>query len=304
MSSPTVHTDEQVLSEIKIFPGPLGRSKMLNAMRSKNNWALSDARLKRLLAQANESDSATPIHQDYSEPVDIVSLFTAYGNAVSVPWTRDSPTVPNATYEPDEGCDPPAPILPANPLAAQIRFHKESTRFFILYGRGEYDYAVTPNSSIGIILSIFQKRVLGFLEGKRRPLSVDQQRALNENGGVQTMFEYYEAAGKMAGILASDVGRQFEAEYGLNPLRWRTNEQNDPAWRKAYEGAKEAIHKKNTMPILKALSESQVVPRGMFPAVDKRGNPIYDPKINGRFALIITKVSKATGIECGDLPRN
>ncbi|KAK0216336.1 hypothetical protein IW262DRAFT_1399723 [Armillaria fumosa] len=303
MSSPTVPTDEQVLSEIKTFTSPLGRSKMLNAMRSKNNWALSDARLKRLLTQANESGSATPIHQDYSEPVDIVSLLTIYGNAISVPWTRDPPTVPNATYEPDEGCNLPPPVLPANPLAAQLRFHKESTRFFILYGRGEYDYAVTPNSNVGIILSTFQGRILGFLEGKRRPLSVDQQRALNENGGVQAMFEYYEAAGKMSGIPAGDVGRQFEAEYGFNPLRWRTNEQNDPAWRKAYEGAKEAIHKKNTIPIFKALCQSQVVPRGIFP-VDKRGNPIYDPKINGRFALIITKVSKVTGIECGDLPRN
>ncbi|KAK0433196.1 hypothetical protein EV421DRAFT_1910345 [Armillaria borealis] len=301
MSPPTVPTDEQVLSEIKTFTVPLGRLKMLNAMRSKNNWVLSDTRLKRLLAEAN--DSATPTHQDSSEPVDIVSLLTAYGNAVSVPWTQDLPTRPNATYEPDERFDLPPPILPANPLAAQLQFYEESTRFFILYGRGEYDYAVTINSDVGIILLTFQERLLGFLKGKRTPLSVDQQRALNENGGVQTMFEYYEAAGKKAGIPASDVGRQFEAEYGINPLRWRTKEQNDPAWRKAYDGAKEAIHKKHTIPILKAMNQSQVVPRGMIP-VDKSGNPVYDPKINGRFSLIITKVSKATGMECGDLPRN
>ncbi len=53
------------------------------------------------------------------------------------------------------------------------------------------------------------------------PLSVDQQRALNENGGVQTMFEYYEAAGKKAGIPASDIGRQFEAEYVILPSKRR-----------------------------------------------------------------------------------
>lgn len=136
MSPPTVPTNEQVLSEIKTFTVPLGRQKMLNAMRSKNNWVLSDARLKRLLAEAN--DSATPTYQDSSEPVDIVFLLTAYGNAVSVPWTQDLPTRPNATYEPDEpGCDLPPPILLANPLAAQLRFYEESTLFFILYGRGE-----------------------------------------------------------------------------------------------------------------------------------------------------------------------
>ncbi|KAK0445600.1 uncharacterized protein EV420DRAFT_1571794 [Desarmillaria tabescens] len=83
------------------------------------------------------------------------------------------------------------------------------------------------------IYQIFRGRLLDFLKGKRMPLSMDQQRALNENGDVQTIFEYYEAAGKKAGIPASDVGRQFEAEYGFNPLRWRTKEQNDPAWRKA-----------------------------------------------------------------------
>ncbi|PBK85635.1 hypothetical protein ARMGADRAFT_1017708 [Armillaria gallica] len=51
------------------------------------------------------------------------------------------------------------------------------------------------------------------------------------------------------------------------------------------------------------MNQSQVVPRGMIP-VDKRGNPVYDLKINGRFSLIITKVSKDMGMECGDLPQN
>ncbi|KAK0200700.1 hypothetical protein DFS33DRAFT_1490081 [Desarmillaria ectypa] len=221
------------------YSAPLGRLKMLNVMRSKNNWALSKARLKRLLTEAN--GGATPIHQDYFEPGDI-----------------DLPTSPNATYEPEERSDLPPPVLPANPLAAQLRFHRKSTRFFVLYGRGEYDYAVTPNSTIGIILSVrvilvlneespslhrayqtFLCRLFKFLKRKRMPLSMDQQRALNETRGVQTIFEYYEASGEKAGIPVSDVGRQFEAEYGSNPLRWRTKEQNDPAWRKAYDEAKE-----------------------------------------------------------------
>ncbi|KAG7441215.1 uncharacterized protein BT62DRAFT_923442 [Guyanagaster necrorhizus] len=294
MASPIVPTDEQVLSEIKTFATPLGRQKLLNAMRSKNNWALSDARLKRLLAEVN--DHATATHQDSLESTDVVSLLTDYGNAISAPLTQDLSEGPNATYEAEELSDLPPPVLPTNPLSAQLQFHKESPGFFILYGRGEYDYAVIPNSSIAIILSLLE-----FLKGKRMPLSVDQQKALNENGGVQTMFEYYEAAGKKAGIPVGDIGRQFEAEYGIDPLRWRTKRQNDPAWRKTYDGVKEVIHKKYMIPVMKAMSESLVVPRGMIP-MDEAGNPIYDPKVNGRFALVITKISKVTGIECGDLP--
>lgn len=75
--------------------------------------------------------------------------------------------------------------------------------------------------SLKRLYQTFKESLLGFLKGKRIPLSVDQQRALNENGRVQTMFEYYESAGEKAGIPASDVGRQFEAEYVILPSKRR-----------------------------------------------------------------------------------
>lgn len=59
---------------------------------------------------------------------------------------------------------------------------------------------------------IIQGRILELITGKSRPLSEEDQAMMNRWAGVQTFFEYYEAAGKKAGLPACDVGRQFEAE--------------------------------------------------------------------------------------------
>ncbi|KAK0189395.1 hypothetical protein F5146DRAFT_1050800, partial [Armillaria mellea] len=238
---------------------------------------------------------------DFSEADD--SLLLTYTNALTqyrsdFPVLLDSPYLQTSPVS--EATSPPPPILPKGALGAQLRFQDNNSRhFFILYGRGEYDYAAGHNTQVSMLHMIIQKRILGLITGKSRPLSEEDQAMMNRWGGVQAFFEYYEAAGKKAGLPASDVGRQFEAEYGVNILARRTSEQNDPMWRNAYDRAKESIHKKYMLPILKQLSKHPKT-RGTAP-VDSNGEPIYDPKVHGRFAFIITKVSKKTGKACGDL---
>ncbi|PBK69322.1 hypothetical protein ARMSODRAFT_1004112 [Armillaria solidipes] len=302
-TSLTIPTDEQVLGDLDNYKESLGRSKILDGMRSKNNWSLSDARLKRLMSKKDSSRSrAVPRvtgSVDFSEADN--SLLLTYSNALTQ-YRSDFPVLLDSPCsQVSEATDIPPPSLPKDALGAQLRFFNNNPRhFFILYGRGEYDYAAGHNTQISMLHMIIQKRILELITGKSRPLSEEDQAMMNRWAGVQTFFEYYEAAGKKAGLPASDVGRQFEAEYGVNILARRTPEQNDPRWRNAYDRAKESIHKRYMLPILKQLSQHPKT-RGTVP-VDSNGEPIYDPKVHGRFAFIITKVSKKTGKACGDLP--
>ncbi|KAK0237266.1 hypothetical protein EDD85DRAFT_605149 [Armillaria nabsnona] len=230
---------------------------------------------------------------DFSEADN--SLLLAYSNALTqyrsdFPVLLDSPYSQTSSVSEVTGLPPPS--LPKDALGAQLRFFDNNPRhFFILYGRGEYDYAAGHNTQISMLHMIIQRRILELITGKSRPLTEEDQAMMNRWAGVQTFFEYY--------LPASDVGHQFEAEYGVNILARRTSEQNDPRWHNAYDRAKESIHKKYMLPILKQLSQHPKT-RGTVP-VDSNGEPIYDPKVYGRFAFIITKVSKKTGKACGDL---
>lgn len=46
------------------------------------------------------------------------------------------------------------PVLPENALAAQEKFKDESTRCFVLYGRGKYDYGITPNTDMQLFIDV------------------------------------------------------------------------------------------------------------------------------------------------------
>jgi hypothetical protein len=50
---------------------------------------------------------------------------------------------------------PPIP-LPADALAAQQRYKRDSIRVFKLYGLGEYDFRVTPNADMAMLMDVSQ----------------------------------------------------------------------------------------------------------------------------------------------------
>jgi len=44
--------------------------------------------------------------------------------------------------------------IPPNAFAAQQRYKDDGTRCFKLYGRGEYDYGVSPNADMAIMIEV------------------------------------------------------------------------------------------------------------------------------------------------------
>jgi hypothetical protein len=52
------------------------------------------------------------------------------------------------------------PRLPANPLQAQLKYKDESTRYIKLYGSGEYDFGITPNSDMGVFIEVIVSPLL------------------------------------------------------------------------------------------------------------------------------------------------
>ena len=128
------------------------------------------------------------------------------------------------------------------------------------------------------------------------------------SGIAQSLFALYEAGGRKAGLSVTDVARQFQAEcvrrlalarlldadrYGADMRFTRRPILEEES------AAERAAFKKNKLDILREVRKKspQHVP------VDKHGNIIYDEAKHGRYAVIVTRVDKRTGEECGDLPR-
>ncbi|KAF9023652.1 hypothetical protein BDZ89DRAFT_1069664 [Hymenopellis radicata] len=297
-SSLTVPTDKQVLlalDQLKTLPG---RPKLLALLKSDNSWSLSDARLRKLINQREQEKKPRQRppgilpYNDLHEIKDFAKRYhcLACGSSPELHTNRKVQAVIVA----DRIKALPPPSLPNDALAAQLQFFEDSTRVFILYGRGKFNYAATPNASVGIMLALCRNRMLEFLKIHPSPST------LNKNPFVHTLFEYYEAAGIKAGLPAEDVGRQFEAEWGVNPLEFRTEEEKSLQYRAFYNEWKEERHKLATIRMNTSLFYSSSTQPETF-KLDENGFVAYDVRVNGRFALIITKVDKRTGQECGNL---
>lgn len=127
---PTTPTDEEVISALesltlmiikKGYPD-LARLKVLALLKTEHNWALSDARLKKIMAAYG---LRSPLSQNWDNAIDQSTL--------------------------------PPPVLPADAFAAQKKYKEESIRCFKIYGRGNYDYGVTPNSDMQILIAVRAK---------------------------------------------------------------------------------------------------------------------------------------------------
>ncbi|KAF8911267.1 hypothetical protein CPB85DRAFT_1304483 [Mucidula mucida] len=310
-SKPTLPSDMEVLLALDELPTPLGRPKILAALKTNNNWALSDTRLKKLIEHRNEAKNSKPPKRPLRVRSDPIQALTDFMNAIQSVSPADVMKVYKEHPElhchrpvrianvPDHIRALPPPSLPDDPLAAQLRYFKESTRIFVLYGRGHFDYGVTTNSSDGLMLQICRDEITRFLENRPRPLDANAQYFLNRKNKLHTLFEYYEAAGRKASLPAEDVARQFEAEWGINPLRFRTEEENDPQYRAFYNDWKEEIHKAASIPLY--TSTFYAAPHLTTFKVEQDGMVAYDVKTFGRFAIIIVKIDKQTGKECGEL---
>lgn len=122
---PMIPSDAEVVAatELVLAAYPeLGRLKVLAQLKSENNWSLSDARLKKLLA----AHRALPQEQAVAS--------SSGGSSGSNVIREDDPSLP-------------LPYLPTNALQAQQDYAESSTRIYKVYGR-RYDYGVSPNVSL------------------------------------------------------------------------------------------------------------------------------------------------------------
>ncbi|KAI1608819.1 hypothetical protein EDD36DRAFT_94440 [Exophiala viscosa] len=194
-----------------------------------------------------------------------------------------------AEYGLDGNAEPaPPPALPANALAAQQKYKDESTRLFRLYGRGKYDFGVSPNSDQQIKIDIMHQRLLD--AGCPGPFDPASKAALGNAWPLQDMYEFYWAAAQKTGgaVTREDVGRQLEAEYGVSPL---------PYLKEQSLAEIEARKAKFKEAALKLKRELLRTPEGRtYIKTNARGEPLWDESIHGEFVVLVVKINKGDGL--------
>jgi hypothetical protein len=104
------------------------------------------------------------------------------------------------------------------------------------------------------------------------------------------MFRFYWAAAQKTGgaVIREDVGRQLEAEYGVNPLRyWK-----DPS--PAEVEARKAAHKKGALEVKRELLKTTEGRTNI--KTNARGEPLWDDDVHGEFVVLVVKINKGDGL--------
>ncbi|KAJ7035044.1 hypothetical protein C8F04DRAFT_1099902 [Mycena alexandri] len=158
----------------------------------------------------------------------------------------------------------------------------KSTRHYRIIGRDGYDYASTPNSDMGILLNIMQKRAIE--EPRLRAHS------------LYTMWEHLEPAAKKAGVPVENLRAQLTEEYGMDPLTAAPpppRNDTERALRNAEAERVKADHKRNKMAMMRQMRK-QGAP---IPLDLKTGDVAWNDEIHGQFVVLVTRVDKATGLK-------
>ncbi|KZV87847.1 hypothetical protein EXIGLDRAFT_839635 [Exidia glandulosa HHB12029] len=266
----------------------MGAAKVLAAVKDAHpDWALSEQRLRKVM---KEHGLGLP-HPSLSTPQIFPKAATT---------SRPSPGAPGFYRPHDEA---PAPALPIDARAEQLRYQKESPRSYKLYGRGtKWDYAVTWNVDMQLMVTMMQNRMLE--AGLPRDDRQKQQWA--EAPPMRTIFEQLWPAAQRAGLTRADLGRQLEAEWGANPeplIFYPRTKRELTVW-EAQRADEAAKYKVTSMRIKREMARAA---RGTehegSVKTDARGQPLWDEEVNGQYVVILSRLHKGTDIECGDLPQ-
>ncbi|KAL8638163.1 MAG: hypothetical protein Q9226_009024 [Calogaya cf. arnoldii] len=184
-----------------------------------------------------------------------------------------------------------------------VKYYEDSTRCFILYGRGKYDYGITPNPDQqlkldGLIRDMSLCILIDMQQSNQNPL--DQIWLKSSSKGafgrsrllIQDFFELYLAGTRKEGLDTNDVFQQFEA------TKWSPFLQsNNPAKCATREAKRKIAHKKGKPKMLRLIARTAP---GMV-EVDSSGEPVWKDEKYGEFVVIATRIDKATGQEVGDV---
>ena len=248
----------QAVHDLRQTQPNLGRAKMLQQLKESRNWNLSEARFKKLVPSVNQLNAKDGETQ------------------LSVPKKLG---------------------IPEDALAAQLLYKENSIRHFKIYGRGEYNYGVTPNADQGVLLDLCHSRLIK----KPRPKSANEKRSIANGSELRCIWDFYVAAAAIAGVPKADVGLQLEAEYGV-PWTYLPTPATEMTGPEAAH--KKALHKQKSLQMKRAMLKT-AEGRRIIP-VDDRGEPIWDEAKNGQFALIVVRIDKNEGLQefgrVGDAP--
>ena len=177
--------------------------------------------------------------------------------------------------------------IPEDALAAQRAYHENSIRHFKIYGRGEYNYGVTPNADQGVLIDLARSR----LSKIQRPQSEQAKRSIADSQFLRIIWDFYVAAAAIAGVPKTDVGLQIEAEYGV-PWTYLPTPATEETGPKAAH--RKALFKQKSLQMKRAMLKH---PEGKkYIPVDNRGEPIWNEAKNGQFALIVVRIDKSEGL--------
>ncbi|KAI9708402.1 MAG: hypothetical protein M1828_003000 [Chrysothrix sp. TS-e1954] len=184
---------------------------------------------------------------------------------------------------------PIPPNIPQDALAAQLRYKRDSTRHFRIYGRGEYNFGVSLNADQAVHLDIAHTRLMK----AGRPQSEEQSRQAAVAWPTRLVWDNYFAAAKIAGVSKAEVGAQIESEYGV-PLRYLpvpTIEEIGPEAEK-----RKAAFKAESLKVKRQMLRESPESRKFIPT-DGKGEPLWSENVNGQFALLVVKIDKGEGLK-------
>ncbi|KXG46317.1 uncharacterized protein PGRI_051730 [Penicillium griseofulvum] len=182
--------------------------------------------------------------------------------------------------------DLPPISYPQDALAVQQKYKDESIRCFKIYSRGPYDFGVSPNSDMAIRVDIAHNRV----KNAGRPKTEGDRITMATSWPMRCLFDYNWAAAEIAGVSKEDIGRQLEAEYGVNPVPFLP-----PAPTLAEIMDRKIKFKIASMEKLRQMLKHPEI-RKLIP-VDARGEPIWDEAKHGEFCVLVVKIDKGRGLE-------
>ncbi|KAL5417182.1 hypothetical protein PMIN06_000922 [Paraphaeosphaeria minitans] len=259
-------TDAEILDATRALYNStpnVGRAKALVTLKTENNWDIGNKRFKRLLEASD----------------------VAQNNAAGA---KEEDTTGGAQQQ----LEPPKPAstpiqLPKDAHAALVRYMETSIRCFRIYGRGAYDYGVSPNMDQQLLIGICHGRLLRL--GAPGPWDEKTKIYIASSSEMYTIWNYWWAAGRKVGLAKEDIGRQLEAEYGVDPTPWL------PVLSKAQLLQRKAVFKAKSLDLKRAMLESDPEARKVIP-VDSKGEPVWDEEVHGEYAVLVVKISKADGV--------
>ena len=165
-------TEEEIVTKLKQLieqQGPdLGKKKLLSRLNSENGWDVSSKDFRVYMGTIEDGrkraadDARQQASQDQDkDPTGSIGMLTGvmqatdigevgYANSEAI---SEGEALQEWIVSAENSTNIP-PTLPNDAWAAQLQYYEESTRCFILYGRGKYDYGITPNSDMQINIEV------------------------------------------------------------------------------------------------------------------------------------------------------